>query len=76
MYLQMAAILSEKQRSVCESQSGRIHTTRWTSQSDHTRARTHGSHPRRMRIVDSRNTTNFTEKHPFKWSRRESSTIR
>ena len=40
-------------------------------------ARTHGSHPRRMRIVDSRNTTHFTcEQQGLKWSSRESSTIR
>ena len=52
-----------KQRSVCKSQSGRIRTVRRTSQSDHPRrlgARTHGSHPRRVRIADSRNTTHFT----------------
>ena len=61
-----------KQRSICKSQSGRIRTIRRTSQSDHPRglgARTHGSHPRRMRIADSRNTTNLTcEQQGLKWS--------
>ena len=33
------------------------------------RERTHGSHPRRMRNADSRNTTNLTcEQHRLKWS--------
>ena len=40
-------------------------------------ARTHGSHPRRMRIAGIRNTTNLTcEQQGLKWSSRESSTIR
>ena len=40
-------------------------------------ARTHGSHPRRMRIADSRNTTHLTgEQQGLNWSSRESSTIR
>ena len=83
VYKQMVAIPLEKkgkQRSVCKSQSGRTRATRRTSQCDHPRrlgARTHGSHPRRMRIADSRNTTHLTcEQQGLKWSSRESSTIR
>ena len=40
-------------------------------------ARTHGSHPRRVRIADSRNTTHLTgEQQRLKWSSRECSTVR
>ena len=69
-----------QQRSICKSQSGRIRTIRWTSQSDHPRRLwtcTHGSHSRCMRTSDSRNITNFTcEQQGLKWSSWESSASR
>ena len=66
VYKQMVAIPLEKKGNrdpFASRKSGRICTMRRTSQSDHPRrlgARTHGSHPRRTRIADSRNTTNLT----------------
>ena len=73
VYKQLVAILLRRKGNRDPFASrGRIRTIRRTSQSDHPMrlgARTHGSHPRRMRIADSRNTTNLTcEQQGLKWS--------
>ena len=83
VYQQMVAILLRKERvTEIHSQVAVWPHSRDTSdiQSDHPRrlgARIHGSHSRRMRTTDIRDTTHFTREQPgLKWSNRESSTIR